>query len=113
MNIFILTIIIAVISFLITYSILKWYIPYANKNNLTGIDVHKINKPNIANYGGFAIIIGFVISTLISFIFLDSYLISIISLILITIIIVAIIGIYDDLKDLSIIKHDSFRFLSL
>ncbi len=54
---------IILLSFIITLLILPRWIKRAKKENLSGFDVHKLKKEKIAEAGGIAVLIGFVIST--------------------------------------------------
>lgn len=49
---------IILISFTVTYSLLKWGIPKLIKNGMVGKDINKPDKPEVAEMGGFAVLIG-------------------------------------------------------
>ena len=86
-------------SFGLTYAILPILIKYLKKKEITGIDIHKPNKPDIPEMGGLAILAG-IISTLVVILFLlGDYTYEFIAFISV-IFIAGCIGIYDDLKGL-------------
>ncbi len=53
-----------IIAFFSTFYILPYWIKRAKKAELTGNDVHKLSKPKIAEMGGVAVIIGFLVAVL-------------------------------------------------
>lgn len=101
MNLF-LVLISAVISAVTTLLLTPWVIYKAQKLKLVGLDVNKLDKRPVANFGGFAIIGALVISILVSVLIFTFYnkdpkitifLLASISAILI----VSIVGVLDDL----------------
>ena len=71
---------------------------------ITGKDMHKINKPEVAEMGGIAIVAGFIGSAIVGIIlhlfFGFNFELAGIMAALLTVAIVAIIGIYDDMVDI-------------
>jgi UDP-N-acetylglucosamine--dolichyl-phosphate N-acetylglucosaminephosphotransferase len=51
-------------SFLVTLFILPFWIIKARKTNLTGQDMHKVNKKQVAEMGGVVVLLGFLIGVL-------------------------------------------------
>jgi len=89
----------AIIAFTISYFFLRKYINIAKAKALVGKDVHKPNKPYVAEMGGFAIVFGFLFGIGFAFPFFGLYNYSILAAIL-TIILAAFIGVFDDLLNL-------------
>jgi UDP-N-acetylglucosamine--dolichyl-phosphate N-acetylglucosaminephosphotransferase len=92
---------IALISYLVTFSLTKVLIPKLKKAGITGKDENKPNPPDIPEMGGIAIVSGFSAGLLLaiffgSFLSFEFNLINVLAA-LITIHIIAIIGIIDDL----------------
>lgn len=96
-------IILFVISFLITYFIIPFVIKFTRSKGWVGIDIHKIDKPEVAESGGISIVIGLCISLIIMLVMFPK-IINEILVILLTIVCAAIIGLIDDRKKLSSIK---------
>jgi UDP-N-acetylglucosamine--dolichyl-phosphate N-acetylglucosaminephosphotransferase len=93
------TILAFLVSFGITYATLPFLISYLKKKGITGIDIHKPNKPEIAEMGGIAILIGIISTQVLLLFVLVEYtyeLLAFISVILLA----GCIGIYDDIKGL-------------
>ena len=87
------------VSFGVTYAVLPFLITYFKKKEITGIDMHKPNKPEIPEMGGLAILTGLISTQILLLFFLGDYtyqLFAFISIILGA----GFIGIYDDLKGL-------------
>ncbi len=95
-----LLIISCILSFIITFIFSRYYIKLALKHNIFGFDVHKLNKPKVANIGGFVILLGFIFGSGFLYPFLmppyNYYLITAILVVTLT----CIIGIFDDLFEL-------------
>ncbi len=86
-----------ILAFLVTYLQLPFLIKYMHKKGKVGIDIHKKEKPKVADMGGLSIIFTTSIGTLLLyFIINDLRYIIIISAALIA----AIIGLVDDFKNL-------------
>jgi UDP-N-acetylglucosamine--dolichyl-phosphate N-acetylglucosaminephosphotransferase len=94
----------AIVAFLITLYFTIKYIKIAKLKDLTGIDVHKVNKPKIPEMGGFAIIFGFIFGTAILYPFLSAPYNFFILTATLVVIISAFIGVFDDLINLSPMK---------
>jgi UDP-N-acetylglucosamine--dolichyl-phosphate N-acetylglucosaminephosphotransferase len=88
------------VSFGITYTALPFLIKYLKKKGITGIDIHKQNKPEIPEMGGFAILAGLILASLLILFILGQYSQEILAFVCI-ILIAGFVGIYDDLKGLS------------
>jgi len=88
-----------IVSFMLTYLIMPPLIKYLNKKGIQGVDVHKLEKPKVAEMGGLGLVIGVTITTLLAMILFPSYFMYFLSF-LIVYLLVAIIGIVDDLKTL-------------
>ncbi len=90
------------VSFITTFFMLPYWIKRAKKAELVGIDLHKINKPKLAEIGGIVVVFGFLVGVLFyigirTFYFNNSdYILKILS-ILTTILIMTIIGLIDDI----------------
>ena len=102
MNEILLTLGIVLFSFLLTFSLTKWWIGVARLNRLLGKDMNKFNKPLVAEAGGIAVISSIVFSILFYIamkVFVlnsESNLIGILAL-LVTLIIAGFIGFVDDI----------------
>ena len=89
-------------SFFATLFVTPHWIKRASKAGLTGIDLHKISKPSVAELGGIPVIFGFLIGILtfvaIRIFIIDTslYILEIMAM-LATILIITIIGIIDDI----------------
>lgn len=90
------------VSFIVTLFTIPYWITRAKRAGLIGIDVHKHNKPKIAELGGVTVVIGFVFGVLLYIAIKTFYLgsDSIISPTLAavsTVLIIALVGIIDDI----------------
>ncbi len=92
-------IIIFVIGFLATYYILPYIIKLMKLKGYVGIDIHKNSKPEIAESGGLAIIIGFTICSFFLILFFPAFFKEII-IFLLTVLLASLIGFIDDRKKL-------------
>ncbi|MFN4198279.1 MAG: hypothetical protein ACK4FS_04540, partial [Flavobacterium sp.] len=97
-----IAIITALLSFSITYLVLRWIIPRLKEEGITGKDVNKPNNPEVAEMGGLGVLIGVVLSLSII-----SAIISIINgfdvriiVFLHSILLLGLIGVLDDLLSL-------------
>lgn len=86
----------AFIGFIVTVSITPSFIKKFKSMGITGKDVHKKNKPEVAEMGGIPILIGFMIGYIFIVYFFISNLIEL-SAILATVFLAGIIGITDDM----------------
>ncbi|MHA1187468.1 MAG: hypothetical protein ACTSXA_09810 [Candidatus Heimdallarchaeota archaeon] len=95
--------IIAVVSFTATF-FLTWFLSkYFLKKGHYGLDVHKANKPKVAESGGVGLVIVLLIAIIVSiFIFPDYW--QHFTVAAIVVLIVGLIGLYDDLKTLGAIS---------
>jgi UDP-N-acetylglucosamine--dolichyl-phosphate N-acetylglucosaminephosphotransferase len=90
------------LSFLITIFILPVWIRRAKSENLVGGDIHKKGRPKVAEGGGIAVLIGFVVSVMVyiairTFVFKDqTHLIEIFGM-LGVLLFASMVGIFDDL----------------
>lgn len=90
------------ISFVTTLLLLPYWIKRAKIAGLVGVDLHKLNKPKLAEMGGIIVVFGFLIGVLFyigirTFYFDNSdYILKILS-ILTTILIITVIGLIDDI----------------
>ncbi len=98
MEIFFLLIIFSV-GFLITYLVLPYLIKFMKRKGYVGIDIHKNDKPEIAESGGLSIIIGFS-ATLILLIILFPEFFKETLIFLLTVLLAGCIGYIDDRKKL-------------
>lgn len=96
MNFIYLIILEALIAFCVAFFFLRKYIPLATNRGFVGKDVHKINKPEVAEMGGFGILFGFLIGIGFAFPFFPQYNYFFLATIS-TICLTAIVGIFDDL----------------
>jgi UDP-N-acetylglucosamine--dolichyl-phosphate N-acetylglucosaminephosphotransferase len=90
------------VSFLSALFVLPHWIAHAKRAGLVGIDIHKHDKPKIAEIGGIIVIFSFLLGVLFyigirTFYFNDSEYILAIMSILSTILIITIIGLIDDI----------------
>ena len=88
-------IIIFIIGFLATYIILPYFIEFMKKKKHVGYDIHKKSQPEIAESGGFCMVIGFLIASILLIFFFPQFFKEIFIFIL-TILLSAIIGLIDD-----------------
>jgi len=82
-------------AFLITYFLTPPFIRKMKQKGITGVDVHKLNKPVCAEMGGVLILAGFLLPTLFFAVFKPFDLKTVLAEL--TIILIAFIGIIDDL----------------
>ncbi len=93
---------------LTTYLITPPIISFLKKNGITGIDVHKIEKPVRAAMGGLGAVIGGTLAIiLVSYLLSPNYLIQATAA---TILLTATVGIYDDLRFLRQ-RHKTFLLM--
>lgn len=91
-----------VVSFLVVLFILPYWIKKAKTANLTGEDIHKVNKRSVAEMGGVIVLLGFLVGVLsyvaikIFFFQANTYITSILA-ILTSILIAGTIGVMDDI----------------
>ena len=90
------------ISFFSVLLIIPSYIRNAIKRGLVGIDMHKREKPKVAESGGIVLILGYIVGMLLSLIILFSEELNYVYVLasLCTVIIAAFVGIIDDLFDI-------------
>ncbi len=92
------------VAFIVTFLIMPFVIRSMKRRGIVGIDVHKINKPEIAEMGGLGLLFGVTIAGLV--LFLGSGLIGFglfdfrILVFLAVLLIAGLIGVIDDLKSL-------------
>ncbi len=103
MNFIYLIILEALIAFCVAFFFLRKHIDLAKSRGLVGKDVHKPDKPEVAEMGGFGIIFGFLFGIAVAFPFFPQYYYQMLAAIL-AIIIAAFIGVFDDLFKLSPLK---------
>lgn len=111
MNITYVIILEAIIAFCVAFFFLRRYIVLAKSRNYTGKDVHKINKPEIPEMGGFGVIFGFLFGIAFAFPFFGQYHYLLLAAIL-TVIIAAFVGLFDDLFTLKPINKIILLFIS-
>jgi len=87
------------LSFGITYMTMPFLIRYLKKKGITGIDIHKPNKPEIPEMGGLAILTGIISTQFLLLFILGEYTYEFLAFISVTFL-AGCIGIYDDLKGL-------------
>jgi len=95
-----------VISFFVTLTLTPYWIKLAHKMKMTGVDMHKLDKRQVAELGGILVVFGFLIGVL-CYIAIDTFYISQsyfnldrdvqILACLVTILMIAIIGLVDDI----------------
>jgi len=90
------------VAFIVTFLIMPYVIKAMKRRGIVGIDVHKFNKPEVAEMGGVGILFGVTIACLV--LFLGSGLIGFfdirILVFLAVLLIAGLIGVIDDLKSL-------------
>src|SRR3989344_4894330 len=90
------------ITFIISFLLIVWWIPQAKRAGLVGKDMHKIEERFVAEIGGFPVLIGFLFGALLfvgirTFFFRDdSFLLEILA-VCATLLLVGLIGFVDDL----------------
>ncbi len=87
--------IIFLIGLSITYLILPYIIKFMKNKGYVGIDIHKNNKPEVAESGGLSIVIGFTVSSIFLILFFPT-LVKDILIFLLTVISAGAIGFIDD-----------------
>ncbi len=92
-----------IIIFLITYFVIPFVIKFTRSKGWIGIDIHKVEKPEVAESGGIGIVIGLCFALVFMLILFPS-LTNELLVILLTIIIAGVIGLIDDRKKLSSVK---------
>lgn len=112
MNLIVIGIIAAMLSFTFTHISLKYYIKFAISHNITGKDVHKPDQPNVAEIGGVCIVAGIIAGLVFLFLFTpdSTFKIKVLAVIS-TLIIIASIGLIDDLKTLSAFRKTVLTIL--
>jgi len=111
MNFTLVIIIEAIVAFFISFFFLKKYIPLATSRGYTGKDVHKVNRPDVAEMGGFAIIFGFLFGIGFAFPFFAIYHYTLLAAIL-TVVLAAFVGVFDDLFTLKPLNKVILLFIS-
>ena len=111
MNTIIIFVIEALIAFFVAFFFLRKYISLAKDRGYTGKDVHKINKPDIAEMGGFAVIFGFLFGIGFAFPFLGATEHYLMLAAILTVVLTAFIGIFDDLFALKPINKVILLFI--
>jgi UDP-N-acetylglucosamine--dolichyl-phosphate N-acetylglucosaminephosphotransferase len=101
----------AIIAFTIAFFFLKRYIHLAKSQGYTGKDVHKVNKPDVPEMGGFGVVFGFLFGVAFAFPFFAEFHYSLLAAIL-TVIVAAFIGLFDDLFSLKPINKVILLFIS-
>lgn len=101
----------ALIAFTIAFFFLRRYIPLAINRGYTGKDVHKINKPDVPEMGGFGVIFGFLFGVAFAFPFFAEFHYSLLAAIL-TVLVAAFVGLFDDLFNLKPINKVILLFIS-
>lgn len=92
-------IIIFAVGFIVTLLIIPYVIKYMKKKGNVGYDIHKNDRPEIAESGGVCIVIGVLVSSIVAMIMFP-VLFNVILIFSLTIILAAIIGFIDDMKKL-------------
>ncbi|MDR0913525.1 MAG: multidrug transporter [Methanobrevibacter sp.] len=100
LKIIVISLICGILSCLITILSMPLIIRRLEAANITGKDIHKISKPIVAEMGGIGILFGFIIG-IFSGIYLHPYITFQLTLTLVVILLVGIIGMVDDLIQLS------------
>ncbi|MCK4380757.1 MAG: hypothetical protein KAW51_06415, partial [Candidatus Lokiarchaeota archaeon] len=88
-----------IVGFLITYVVLPYLIKFMKRKGYVGIDIHKNDKPEIAESGGLSIIIGFSVSSIFLIIFFPEFFKETFTFLL-TVLLAGGIGFLDDRKKL-------------
>jgi UDP-N-acetylglucosamine--dolichyl-phosphate N-acetylglucosaminephosphotransferase len=97
----------------LTFLGLPFHIKYMLKKEIYGVDVHKKDKPKIAEIGGIIILIAIIITSIIAIILInDSNSRLAIGIFCLTITIAGIIGLVDDFKRLSAILKPALLLLA-
>ncbi|OYT65098.1 hypothetical protein B6U74_04160 [Candidatus Bathyarchaeota archaeon ex4484_205] len=97
--------------FISTYILIRHFRNFLLDRGIYGIDIHKPNKPKVAEMGGIFILIGSIISSLSFLMFVPLFNLEIMSFILV-LIIAGFIGFIDDLKPLNPHHKPIFLLLS-
>ena len=92
-------IIIFAVGFIVTLLIIPYVIKFMKKKGNVGYDIHKNDRPEIAESGGVCIVIGVLIASIVAMIMFP-VLFNVILIFSLTIILAAIIGFIDDMKKL-------------
>ncbi|MDR1722153.1 MAG: multidrug transporter [Methanobrevibacter sp.] len=109
-NLIIISTIAGILSFLVTVLTMPRLIRRLEKANIIGKDIHKITKPIVAEMGGIGILFGFIIGIFVG-IYLHPAISFQLTVSLLVIILVGLIGIVDDLIQLS--SKEKFLLLFL
>ncbi len=97
----------------LTFLGLPFHIRYMLKKEIYGVDVHKKDKPKVAEIGGIIILISVILTSIIAIILInDSTSRLAIGIFCLTIIIAGIIGLVDDFKRLSAILKPALLLLA-
>jgi len=92
-------IIIFAVGFFVTLLIIPYVIKYMKKKGKVGYDIHKNDRPEIAESGGISIVIGILVASTLAMILFPVFF-NVIFIFSLTIILAAIIGLVDDIKKL-------------
>ncbi|MFH1328724.1 MAG: hypothetical protein ABIH76_07795 [Candidatus Bathyarchaeota archaeon] len=87
----------AVVGFIIVDRFTPYLASFMKKKGITGVDVHKLDKPSLPEMGGISIILGLTISIIILILFLPFYALEFLAFILV-VLVAAVIGYLDGLR---------------
>lgn len=92
------------VTFIVTFIVMPYVIKAMRKRNIVGVDVHKVDKPKVAEMGGMGILVGVTIGCLVLFvltgIFVTGFFDLRILIFLSVVLIAGFIGIVDDVRTL-------------
>ncbi len=106
-----ISILCGVVSFITTNFVMPRLIKKLNDANVVGKDIHKLSKPIIAEMGGIGILLGFTIGMMFGIFIYPSLKLGL-SIVLLVVLIVGIIGMVDDLVQLSSKEKLIFLFIA-
>jgi UDP-N-acetylglucosamine--dolichyl-phosphate N-acetylglucosaminephosphotransferase len=110
-NLLVISILCGIISFVTTNFVMPRLIKRLKAANVVGKDIHKVSKPIIAEMGGIGILLGFTIGMMVGMFIYPSLKLGL-SIVLLVILIVGIVGMVDDIVQLSSKEKLIFLFIA-
>ena len=110
-NLLVISILCGIISFVTTNFVMPRLIKRLKAANVVGKDIHKVSKPIIAEMGGIGILLGFTIGMMVGMFIYPSLKLGL-SIVLLVILIVGIVGMVDDIVQLSSREKLIFLFIT-
>ncbi len=88
------------IGFTVTYLLTPIIASRMARSGIVGIDVHKLDKPKVPEMGGLSILVGLIVSTIVSMVIFPEQVMKFLAFLL-TVLIAGFVGVRDDIKPLN------------